>query len=250
MSSAVSGDGALLVTASDGPVRTISFNRPHRLNAMTIDSYRALHAELSAARGDGSVRAVVLRGEGKAFCSGADLKELPGTDRAALAVAFRDLVTGLITFPKPLIAAVRGVAVGFGMTMLLTCDLVVMADTARMRAPFTQLGTVPEAASSWLLPRLVGAQRAADIMLTSRWIGGPEALACGLAAASCPDGEVDAAATATAVGLARHDPRSVAATKALLRHDWAAEADRALSRELTAVTGLRPVIDASKFTED
>jgi enoyl-CoA hydratase/carnithine racemase len=249
MSSAVSSDGVLL-TASDGPVRTISLNRPHRLNAMTIDSYRALHAELSAAREDGGVRAVVLRGEGRAFCSGADLKSLPGTDRAALAVAFRDLVTGLITFPKPLIAAVRGVAVGFGMTMLLTCDLVVMAETARMRAPFTELATVPEAASSWLLPRLVGAQRAADILLTSRWIGGPEALACGLAARCCPDGEVDAAAAALAAGLARHDPRSVAATKALLRHDWAAEADRALSRELAAVTGLRPVIDASKFARD
>ena len=108
---------------------------------------------------------VLLEGAGRGFSSGVDPASV-GTEGSALGETFDDLIESLIRFSKPLVAAVHGVAIGFGATLLLHCDLVIVADSARLRLPFTALGTTPEAASNVLLPQIVGLQRAADLLLT------------------------------------------------------------------------------------
>src|SRR6202020_2976724 len=114
---------------------------------------------------------------------------------------FDHLINSLIKSSKPLLAAVHGAAVGFGATILLHCDLTLVAETVRLRLPFTALGTTPEAASSLLLPQIVGAQRAADLLLNARWISGREAAQMGLVARCCPEESLHSEALATAQAL-------------------------------------------------
>lgn len=164
------GAGRTEVDRSDeNGVRTLVFNRPARLNAFTAASYRMLAAALNEAADDDSVRVVELVGAGRAFSSGVDLDALAAADTDEYADAFAVLLPALTEFPKPLLAGVHGAAVGFGTTILLHADVVVVADDARLRLPFAQLGTVPEAASSVLLPAQVGLQRATELVLTGRW---------------------------------------------------------------------------------
>ncbi len=223
--------GELVLARDAGPVRWLTLNRPHRLNALTADSYRALRAALVAADGDEAVAVVVLTGAGRAFCAGADLTELPGTDRGRLVADFEALVLALAGLSKPLVAGVHGAAVGLGMTMLLHCDLVVVAESARLRAPFTELGTVPEAMSSVLLPRAVGAQRAAELLLTSRWVSSAEAVEYGLAIRRCPDADLDAVTGELAARIGAFPAPAVAATKRLLRAGPAEPAEPAKPAE-------------------
>jgi enoyl-CoA hydratase/carnithine racemase len=138
----------LVLATDDGPVRTLTLNRPTRLNAFTSASYRRLAQLLHEAGEHPDVLVVVLRGQGRAFCSGVDLEEL-GTEVAEggqrLGETFDALVKELLSFAKPLVAAVHGPAVGFGATILLHCDVVLVADDARLRFPFTSLSTAPNA---------------------------------------------------------------------------------------------------------
>lgn len=161
----------------EGKVRTLTLNRPDRLNAFTASSYQLLASMLDDAAAADDVAVVLLTGAGRAFCSGVDLSALSDAeDRPAeFGDAFDTLLENLLALPKPLVAAVHGVAVGIGFTLLLHCDVVLVADDTRLRAPFTQLGTAPEAGSSWL-PQVVGAQRAAELILTSRWLEAGEAV--------------------------------------------------------------------------
>jgi enoyl-CoA hydratase/carnithine racemase len=181
----------------DGRVRIVTFNRPDRVNAFTASAYRSLARVLNEADTAGDVSVVLMQGSGRGFSSGVDLDSAAEQDRV-LGETFDDLIESLIRFSKPLLAAVHGAAVGFGATILLHCDLVLVGDKARLRYPFTALGTTPEAGSSSLLPRLVGLQRAADLLLTSRWISGAEAAEIGLAARCCPEESLHAEALATA----------------------------------------------------
>lgn len=161
----------------------LTFNNPSRLNAFDAAGFRAFTKALDDAASDDAVAVVIVEGAGKAFSSGVDLRALaePDTDNADFGHAFAPLIVALVEFPKPLIAAVHGAAVGIGLTMLLYCDLVYVAEDARLRAPFTSLGTAPEAASSWLLPKVIGTQRAAELILSARWLSGVEAADYGLA---------------------------------------------------------------------
>lgn len=224
----------------DGPVRILALNRPDRLNAFTAAAYRDFAGQLSAAAADENVVVAVLVGNGPAFCAGADVKALidEHTDAADMGVAFDALLDELIAFPKPLIAAVHGVAVGFGMTLLLHCDIVLVAEDARLRAPFTMLQTVPEAGSSWLLPRAIGAQRAAELILTSRWITAAEAVEFGLAARACRPAALRDEALHTARTIADHGPAATRAAKALLRHPNADTIRAAMARERHAAQQL------------
>jgi len=228
----------------EGAVAVLTLNRPQRLNALTVHSYREITAALAGTARDDTVAVVLLEGAGRGFCSGADLDALRAMegDTAELTAAFEDLVTALVGFPKPLVAAVHGVAVGLGVTMLLHCDLVVVAADARLRLPFTALGTAPEAASSWLLPLLAGAQRAADLLLTSRWFTGTEAVRLGLAARSTEEAELRSEALALAQEVAALPREAVAAAKLLLRQGWAQAARAAMDRELAAAHGLRALL--------
>ncbi len=143
-----------LVLAEDhGAVRTLTLNRPTRLNAFTSASYRRLADLLREAGQDPGVLVVVLRGAGRAFSSGVDFEELSDEHGGlVLRDTFDVLIATLLDVDKPLLAAVHGPAVGFGATILLHCDLVVLADDARLRFPFTSLRTAPEAGSSALTP--------------------------------------------------------------------------------------------------
>jgi enoyl-CoA hydratase/carnithine racemase len=212
----------LVLASDDGPVRTLTLNRPTRLNAFTSASYRRLAQLLHDAAENPDILVVVLRGKGRAFCSGVDLEELGDEARQGgqkLGETFDALVKELLGFAKPLVAAVHGPAVGFGATILLHCDVVLVADDARLRFPFTSLSTAPEAGSSALLPAIVGAQRAAELFFTSRWIDAAEAVSYGLALSRCPREQLDVEVGGLADRIAQQPAAAVASAKRLLRAD-------------------------------
>ena len=172
-------------------VRLLTLNRPHALNAFDSPLYRAAGDAFATARDDDEVRVAVLTGAGRAFSSGQDLDEM-----ARLAAGestdsgFPALLDALQSFDKPLIAAVNGVAVGIGFTMLPHCDIVLASEAARFRTPFAEMGVPPEAASSLLFPVTMGWQRAAEVLFTSPWLSAPEAGACGVARRVVPAGDL------------------------------------------------------------
>ena len=144
----------VLLTEDKGRVRLLTFNRPQAKNAFNDDLYDAVTAALRDASEDGNVAVVILTGAEGAYCAGQDLSEMTKsrTPEEAASSGFMPFVDTLQTFPKPLIAAVNGVAVGIGVTMLLHCDLVFASERARFRAPFVSLGIAAEAGSTVLLP--------------------------------------------------------------------------------------------------
>lgn len=191
-------------------VLLLTLNRPARRNAFNDQQYDDLRTALAAAQVDDHTRVVVITGAGGAFSAGQDIDEM-GSGRA-----FTPFVDQLSVFDKPLIAAVNGVAVGIGLTLLLHCDIVYVGESARLRAPFTALGLVCEAGSSLLLPLVIGPQRAAEVLFTARWIDAEQAVALGLAARVFPDQELLPAALATAREIAAQPLAAVQQTKRLL----------------------------------
>jgi enoyl-CoA hydratase/carnithine racemase len=223
----------LVVVHDEGAVRTLTLNRPARLNAFTAASYRALATALESADTDRDLRVAVLFGAGRAFSSGVDLDAIAGDGAVSseLGETFDGLLESLMTFSKPLVAAVHGVAVGFGATMLLHCDVVLVAEDARLRMPFTSLGTAPEAGSSFLLPQQVGPQHAAEMLLTSRWVDGCEAVSIGLALRCYPSAVLQDSALSLARQMASQPPEAVAAAKRLIRSGRRQAVREALLRE-------------------
>lgn len=211
-------DGVLVDDA--GRVRTLVLNRPEQLNAFDQALCAALTDALVAAGGDDDVHAVVLTGAGRAFSAGTDLLELAanGDFRGTPddPERFERLVDALVAFPKPLVCGVNGIAVGIGATLLGLADLVVMADTARLRCPFTDLALVPEAAASVTFPFLLGRQAAAWVLLSSAWVDAAEAKELGLAWRVVPAEDVLADALALAEAFAVHPLESLVASKRLL----------------------------------
>ncbi|MSW72487.1 MAG: enoyl-CoA hydratase [Actinobacteria bacterium] len=198
-----------------GSIRFLSFNRPAKMNALTRGMYEGLAKGLNDAAGDFSVRAVVLTSEGDHFTAGNDIVDFmdnPPTSDSSEVAAF---LASLLNFPKPLIAAVKGNAVGVGTTMLLHCDVVVASSTANFSMPFVTLGLVPEAGSTFLFPSLVGYQRAAKIFLTGESFSADDALGMGLIAEIADD--AFATATIIAEQIALQPPQAVINTKALLK---------------------------------
>jgi enoyl-CoA hydratase/carnithine racemase len=165
-------------------VRTLTLNRPEVLNAFNEALYDATAEALLAAAKDPDIAVVLLTGAGRAFSSGTDLGEMRARvtdpDFAAGKYGFTGLIDALSGFLKPLICAINGVGVGIGTTILGYADLAFMSSTARLKCPFTSLGVAPEAASSYLLPQLVGRQNAAWLLMSSEWVDAEEALRMGL----------------------------------------------------------------------
>jgi enoyl-CoA hydratase/carnithine racemase len=243
-------------------VRTITFTRPDQANAFDEALYLAVAGALAGAASDDGTGAVVLTGEGRTFCAGTDLVEMaamvaslgtadgspdaprgeangePSGDEGSAGRGFVTLLDVLSAFPKPLLAAVNGAGVGLGLTMLAHCDLVLMADTARLKAPFAAMGVPPEAASSYLLPRRMGRQAAALALFTSRWITAAEAVECGLALRQVPADEVVAETVALAREIAALSLPSLLATKRLLLDAEAAGVARARRLEDAAFAEL------------
>lgn len=176
----------------DSRIRTLTLNRPEVLNAFNEELYLATATALRDAAADPDVAVVVLTGAGRAFSAGNDLNEMQRriTDPAfnEQGSHFSAMIDALTDFPKPLICAVNGVGVGIGATILGYADLVFMSSTAKLKTPFTSLGVAPEAASSYLLPRLMGRQNAAWLLMSSEWVHAEEAQQMGIAWKVCePD---------------------------------------------------------------
>ena len=180
--------------ADDNRVRTLTLNRPEALNAFNEALYDATAEALTAAAEDPSVAVVVITGAGRAFSAGQDLTEMQArithTSFTPGRHGFPGLIETLTAFPKPLICAVNGVGLGIGTTILGFADLAFMSATARLKCPFTSLGVAPEAASSYLLPRLIGRQNAAWLLMSSEWVDAAEALRMGLVWKVCEPDEL------------------------------------------------------------
>src|SRR6516225_6671405 len=210
---------AHILTNSADSILQIRINRPEKKNALTLAMYRAMTEALASADANPAVRVVVISGVDGCFTSGNDLADFlqnPGLGGESPAVRF---LQALSTTVKPVIAGVSGLAVGIGVTMLLHCDLVYAADTATFQLPFVNLGLVPEAASSMLLPRLIGHQRAAELLLLGERFDARTAQEIGLVNAICPAGELMTFVQQRATALAAKPPASLRITKALLRRE-------------------------------
>jgi enoyl-CoA hydratase/carnithine racemase len=208
----------LKTTVIDG-VMTLTISRPDKKNALTGAMYDAMSEGLLRAESDPAIKAVVFQGDGDSFTAGNDLADFRAQSTAGdtgESPAFR-FIGQLGCATKPLIAAVQGNAVGVGTTMLLHCDLVYLANDSRLFTPFVNLALVPEAASSWLLPMRIGHVRAYAMFALGEPMDAPTALACGLANAVVPAGEVRARAAAAAQTLARRPTGSLRHTKLLMR---------------------------------
>ncbi|WP_165606218.1 enoyl-CoA hydratase/isomerase family protein [Mycobacterium intracellulare] len=227
----------------DGAVAWLTFDRPENLNAFGGAGYQELRVALQSLARDDGVRAVVITGNGRAFSAGADRSLLdaatPDTVRQHAGEEFLRLLDVLGSFEKPLLAAVNGVAVGFGCTLLLYCDLVLIAETARLRFPFTALGIVPEAGSSALLPTRMRWADAMWAMLSSEWLDAAAAYRTGLAWRAVPDGELLQQASSAAALISTHDAHAVAATKRLMTSGRRDAAVDAINRELAEMQALR-----------
>ena len=199
----------------DGAVLILTLNRPRQRNAFNRQMWHEARDALRDAQDDPGVHAVVVTGADGAFSAGQDLGEMTGGAGDG-DPGFGPFMDRLCVFDKPLLAAVNGVGVGIGLTLLLHCDVVYIADGARLRAPFVTLGVVPEAASSYLLPVTLGWQRAADVLFTADWIDAPRAVELGLASRRCAPDELLPALRATAARIAAQPPEAVRHTKRLL----------------------------------
>ena len=215
-------------------VRTLTLNRPDVLNAFNEALYEATAEALRVAAEDPDVAVVLLTGAGRAFSAGNDLKEMQARitdpEMANQGSHFTGMIDALTRFPKPLICAVNGVGVGIGTTILGYADLVFMSATARLKCPFTSLGVAPEAASSYLLPQLIGRQNAAWLLLSSEWVGAHEALAMGMVWKVCEPEDLLAEARRHAEILASRPIPSLIAVKQSIveptRPDIAAATER------------------------
>jgi len=214
-------------------VRVIAFNRPEVRNAFDTTMYQEVTSALRVADSDETVGAVVLTGRGAAFTSGQDLAEMAaiasGTAVEGAGQGFMGLLDCLIDLSVPLLAAVNGVAVGLGFTLLPHCNLVLVDVGARLRVPFTELGVPPEAASSVLFPALMGWQQAARVLLTSDWVSAPELVELGLALRVCDAGTVLDQTVSLAARIAAHPRAATRASTSLVRaarRDAVLEANR------------------------
>ncbi|HYW52926.1 MAG TPA: enoyl-CoA hydratase-related protein [Dongiaceae bacterium] len=213
-------------------VRHVVLDRPDKKNALTVAMYAVLAEAVSSAASD-DVGALLLQARGDTFTAGNDLRDFldqPPHGEDAPVIRF---LTGLVTTDVPIVAAVRGAAVGIGTTMLLHCDLVYAAPSATLKMPFVDLGLVPEAASSVLLPRRIGRARAGAALFLGEAISADEAYATGMVTKLVADDALDAEAEAAARTIAAKPREAVRETKRLITHDRDALL-AAIARETTA----------------
>jgi 2-(1,2-epoxy-1,2-dihydrophenyl)acetyl-CoA isomerase len=217
-------------------VATITLNRPQAYNAFTARMHGELAEALKQAERDQAVRCVVLTGAGKAFCSGQDLKDLaPGQSFGALVrERFNPLVLRLRGMPKPIIAAVNGVAAGAGMSLALACDLRVAVDTARFVAAFANVGLVPDTGMSYFLPRLIGPTRALELCMTGGTLDAATAYAYGMLNAVASAEEFPAAVRRLAERLADGPASALGLIKRSLDLGQSSTLEQALDYEMQA----------------
>ncbi|AHB76526.2 MULTISPECIES: enoyl-CoA hydratase [Pandoraea] len=214
-----------------GAVQVLSFNRAHKKNAITAAMYAQLAEGILAAEADPTLRVILIQGHPEAFSAGNDLEDFlkhPPTDGEAPVFRF---LYAISEATKPIVAAVSGNAVGVGTTMLLHCDVVYAAETARFSLPFSQLALCPEAASSWLLPRVAGYQRAAEKLLFGEPFDVNEAVAMGFVNRVVPVAELSEYAARRAAQLAAMPAGSLRVTKQLMKGDSARNVRERIGKE-------------------
>ncbi len=220
-----------ILTSSDAGVMTITLNRVEKKNAITSAMYTAMADALQSAADDTDIRVIVFQGQETFFCAGNDIGDfLNHPPTAGDAPVYRFLKT-ISTFPKPLVAAVCGVAVGVGTTLLLHCELVYAGDNAAFSLPFANLGLCPEAASSLLAPQMFGYHRAAEVLLLGEPFKADAALAMGLVNRVVPAAEANAMAQAQARKLATKPMSSLLEIKRLMKKGQAANVAQQMADE-------------------
>ncbi|NDV01409.1 enoyl-CoA hydratase-related protein [Pseudoroseicyclus tamaricis] len=207
----------MIEVAEAGGVRIVTLNRPEVMNALNAP----MRAELRAALEPGEARVIVLTGAGRAFCSGQDLGDgqglTPPEVERILAEEYVPLLMAIVESPVPVIAAVGGPAVGAGASLALACDVVIASEAAVFSQSFTRIGLIPDAGSTWLLPRLVGSARAMGQMLFGEPVSAAEAARMGLIWEAVPEAEFAAHWQARAARLAAGPPAALARVKQALR---------------------------------
>lgn len=232
-----------ILSAREGAVLTLTLNRPGRLNALDFALVDALLVELRAAARDGSTRAVVLTGAGRAFCSGGDLRAAveanpsrPSTSFYSLASQFHLCVQEIRWMEKPVIAAVNGVAAGGGFSLALACDLRVMASSATLQQAYTTAGLVFDGGSSFTLPRLVGLARSLELAMLDEPVSAEKAARLGLVTSVVPDEQALPVAKALAARAAGRAVGAFGRAKRLLNGSFEQGLDGQLEAERQAIT--------------
>jgi enoyl-CoA hydratase/carnithine racemase len=234
---------SVLLVEREGPVATLTLNRPGTRNALDPELLAALGAGLREVTADTTVRAVVLTGAGEAFCSGADLKGAlgdleAGADLGPRIEQFHALIRAIVDAPQPFIAAVEGPAVGFGADLALACDLRVLGKDAYLQEKFVAIGLMPDGGGSFWLPRLVGLGRALEYLLLGTRIDADLALTLGLTNRLVATGAAAQEAQKLAAGLAAGPPLALAAIKRAVRESTSGSIEDALEREKHGQTAL------------
>jgi Enoyl-CoA hydratase/carnithine racemase len=227
-------DETLLRGSADG-VLTLTLNRPDALNAFTVEMKEALLAALKEAARDESVRVVILTGAGRAFSAGQDLKERQGPNvndlGSELRTRYNPIISAMRRLEKPIIGAINGVAAGAGISVAMACDIVIASDKASFTEAFVRVGLVPDTGSSWFLPRLVGYQRAAQMMFTGDPVDAATAERIGLVNRVVAADALMEEATAIAARLAQAAPIALALAKRALNRALQSGLDEALEFE-------------------
>ena len=224
-----------LIIRDEGAIRLVELNRPDAFNALNGQMTKELAEIFTATATNDSIKVLVLTGNGKAFWAGADLKEPP----ALRAEWFGQMVEAAIDLPKPFLIAVNGVGVGIGSTICGLADTVYMAETARLRCPFSALGLTAEAASTITFRQLLGRQRASWFLLSSEWMSARDCVEAGLALAALPADELIDHAMAQAAKLAALPLASLKQTKHLIMEPIREQLKQAVKAENAALAELR-----------
>ncbi|MER5210129.1 enoyl-CoA hydratase-related protein [Streptomyces sp. NPDC002838] len=232
---------SLVQHATDNHVSHITLNRPETLNAITPDQRERIIRLLSEASADPDVRAVVITGTGRGFCAGADLRgattageRIAGDVARTIRSGAQRLIAAVLDCEKPVLAAVNGTAAGIGAHLAFACDLVLAAQSARFIEVFVRRGLVPDGGGAYLLPRLIGPQRAKELMFFGEALGATDAERLGLVNRVVPDEELDKTARAWAERLAAGPTRTLALTKQLVNASLDTDRAAAFAAEAAA----------------
>ena len=224
-------------------VATITLDRADALNALTVPLKEELLAALARVGADPAIGAVVLTGAGRAFCAGQDLRERLEPGAAPLEIEIRErynpIILAMRRLEKPIVGAINGIAAGAGASLAFACDVRIAAEGASFLLAFARVGLVPDSGATWLLPRLVGAAKAAELALTGEALSAADAERLGLVARVVPAESVVTEAQAMAARLGSMAPRAVALTKRALESSWTAslEEQLELEAELQGIAG-------------
>ncbi|MET9662236.1 enoyl-CoA hydratase-related protein [Streptomyces sp. NPDC006510] len=232
---------SLVLHATDNGVSWITLNRPEAMNAVTREQRERVIALLAESSADPAVRAVVLTATGRGFCAGADLRgtpatgeRVPGDVARTIRLGAQRLIAAVLDCEKPVVAAVNGTAAGLGAHLAFACDLVLAAESAKFIEVFVRRGLVPDGGGAYLLPRLIGPQRAKELMFFGDSLPAAEAERLGLVNRVVADGELAATARAWAQRLAEGPTRAIALTKQLVNASLDADRPTAFAAEAMA----------------